>query len=67
MARLKRLLDKYYDVDDSWNKEEKIIFGIYSDISDRGGLDSELDGIDDETKEEMLQEWLDIVKTNLPG
>lgn len=43
------------------------LFGILADLTDRGGLGSEFDAIDDDIKEEMLGEWLDKIKTCLPA
>lgn len=43
------------------------LFGILADLTDRGGLGSEFDAIDDDIKEEMLGEWLDKIKNSLPA
>ena len=45
---------------------KKILFGILNDLTGRKGFDNEWDGIDDEIKEELLAENLEIVKKNLP-
>ena len=45
---------------------EKILFGVLGDLLGRKGFDNEWDGIDDEIKEELLTENLEIVKKNLP-
>ena len=45
---------------------KKILFGVLGDLLGRKGFDNEWDGIDDETKEELLTENLEIVQKNLP-
>ena len=64
------LLQKYYDRDDVnkkdlVTKEESIVFGILEDLTDRKGLDNEWDDIDEGVQNDILQTWLEIVKTNL--
>ena len=60
---------KYYDFIFKKNvnitKEEKIIFDIVYDLSDRRGLKQEWDNIDDDVKEEIIQKWINIVKKYL--
>ncbi len=63
------LKEKYYDyVLDGKNdipKEEQIVFEILSDFTDRRGLGQEWDNIDDDIQEEIIQEWIDIVKSKM--
>lgn len=42
----------------------KIIDLIISDIEDRKGIGNEWEEIDDDIKEEIRNEWIDIVKNN---
>ena len=62
------LLEKY----DNWlgdnnkgYKEQKILFGIIHDFTDRRGLRQEWDQIDEEIQEEILQTWYGIICKNL--
>ena len=47
---------------------KKIIEGLVYDISDRSGIGNEFDGIDEDIKKEMLEEWeviiLNAIDTN---
>lgn len=43
------------------------LFGIVADLTDRSGLDSAFDGIDDDIKDEMLEQWLMSIKASLPA
>lgn len=45
---------------------KKILFAVLNNLFGRRGLDNEWDGIDDETREELLANNLEIVKKNLP-
>ena len=56
------LMDKYYDRDKiELTQSEDIVFEILNDIKGRSGLEDAFDGCDDGIKEEILQEWIDIV------
>ena len=61
------LLDKFEDRYSQKPTEaaEKILFGIIGDLTGRKGLDNEWDNTDDETKEELLQTNLEIIKLNM--
>jgi len=55
-------MDKYYDRDKiELTQSEDIVFEILNDIKGRSGLEDAFDGCDDGIKEEILQEWIDIV------
>jgi hypothetical protein len=47
------------------SKEEQIVFSILYDLRDRRGLRQEWDGIDDDIQEEILKEWIKIVKAKI--
>jgi hypothetical protein len=47
------------------SKEEEIVFSILNNLTDRSGIGDEWDGIDDEIQEEIIAEWIDIVKTKI--
>ena len=44
---------------------KKILFGIIADLTGRKGLDHQWDNIDDDTKEELLETNLGIIRQNL--
>lgn len=44
------------------SKPEQIAQMIYADISDRGGLQQELEMIDGDTKKDMLYIWAEIIR-----
>ena len=45
---------------------KKILFRVLGDVFGRRGFDNAWDDIDDEIREELLAENLEIVKNNLP-
>ena len=45
---------------------KKILFAVLNDLSGRKGFDHAWDATDDEIREELLAENLEIVKKNLP-
>ena len=45
---------------------KQILFAVMGDLLGRSGFDGTWDGIDDEDKEDLLTENLEIVKRNLP-
>ena len=65
------LKDKYYNFvlktnpNEEFSVEEKIVFSILQDFTDRGGLSNEWEQIDDDIQEEIIETWLEIVKNNL--
>ena len=46
---------------------KNIAYDLISDLSDRRGLSSEYDNIEDDIKEELIQTWIDIINLNLSG
>jgi hypothetical protein len=63
-----KLIDKYYShiCDGKMvTIEKEIVFAILFDFTDRRGLRQEWEQIDDDIKEEMIQTWIDIVKSKL--
>jgi len=44
--------------------EEKIAFELFRDVDDRSGM---LDSIGRDIKEEILTEWVNLVRVNLNG
>jgi len=45
---------------------KKILFAVLDDLFGRKGLGNEWDGIDDEIREELLADNLELVRKNLP-
>lgn len=46
-------------------KEKQIVFDIVNDFTDRRGIGQEWDQIDESIQEEIMETWIDIVKTKL--
>jgi len=65
------LKDRYYDyilkekTDSEFTVQEKIVFSIMSDFTDRRGLRQEWEQIDDEIQNEIIETWINIVKEKL--
>lgn len=64
--------DKYYSLildknEEELTLEEKIVFRIISDFTDRRGLRQEWENIDDDIQEEIIETWINIVKKELNG
>jgi hypothetical protein len=62
------LQEKYYEYilnEMEVSKEEQIAFDIIADFTDRRGLKQEWEQIDEDVKEEIIQTWINIVKTKL--
>jgi len=61
--------DKYYsfvlDKGIELTTEEKIVFSIINDFTDRRGLRQEWEQIDNDIQEEIIEEWINIVKKQL--
>lgn len=55
------LLEKFAS-QETLTKAEKIVSGILQDIEGRKGLGDEIEMIDDTIKEEMLQNWIEIIE-----
>jgi hypothetical protein len=63
-----KLIDEYYDHilnGKSVAIEKEIVFAILHDFTDRRGLRQEWEQIEEDIKEEMIQTWIDIVKSKL--
>jgi len=45
---------------------KKILFAVLNDLFGRSGLDHQWDAIDDDVRQELLEENLEIVRRNLP-
>ena len=63
-----KLMEKYYDYildEKSVTIEEEIVFAILHDFTDRRGLRQEWEGIDEEIREEIIETWINIVKSKL--
>lgn len=63
------LLDEYYQYcleKKSFSKEKEIVFEIMEDFTDRRGLKQEWHEIDDDIKEEIIETWINIVKSKTP-
>ena len=63
-----KLIDKYYDHILNGKLvtiEKEIVFAILHDFTDRRGLRQEWEQIEEDIKEEMIQTWIDIVKSKL--
>lgn len=45
--------------------DQRIVDAIIFDLSDRRGLSGEWDGIDDDTKAEIVETWREIVRTEI--
>lgn len=62
-------LEKFYEYASGKNKDvfkdEAIVFEILNDMTDRREFRHTFDQSDDEIKEEIIQTWLNIVKTKL--
>lgn len=60
-------LEKYYNRFKIKNlsKHEEIVFEIFEDLMTRKGLRNEMEDLEEETKNEMLEEYLLIVKSKL--
>lgn len=60
------LYDKYYDyiVEDEKDVsiEERLVFELFHDASGRSGM---IDDIDSDIQNEILTEWVDLVRINL--
>lgn len=64
--------DKYYSLildknEEELTLEEKIVFRIIRDFTDRRGLRQEWENIDDDIQEEIIETWINIVKKELNG
>lgn len=63
------LKEEYYDhvLERSMaqTQAKKILFEIVADFTDRRGLRQEWEQIDDDIQEEILETWLQIIKSNL--
>ncbi len=46
--------------------DKKVLFAVLGNLFGRSGFDGEWDGIDQETREEILETNLEIVRANLP-
>ena len=70
--------DKYYDfvlktnpdrkykyTIEEYTVEEKIIFSIIRDFTDRRGLRQGWENIDDDIQDEIIETWLEITKKQL--
>jgi hypothetical protein len=60
--------EKYYDYvleDFKVSKEEEIIFSILQDFTNRRGLRQQWEEIDDNIQEEIIENWINIVKNKL--
>jgi hypothetical protein len=65
MATLLERFDNSYH-EKPTDPAERILFGVLNDLFGRKGFDNEWDNIDNDIKEELLAENLEIVKKNLP-
>ena len=64
----KPYLERYWEWVNRPNEtgvNEKILFGILKDFTDRHGLHQAWEQIDDDIKEEILEKWDKIIKENL--
>lgn len=61
------LVDEYYESGEKPPREieKKILFGVFNDLLGRKGFDNAWDDVDDEIREEIFQENLNIIKGNL--
>lgn len=64
MSLLEEYQNRYQE--EPTDPAKKILFAVLNDLFGRHGLDNEWDAIDDEIREELLAENLEIVKNNLP-
>jgi len=65
---MKKIFQKYYRhiLDGAIvSKEESIVFSILEDFTDRRGLRQAWEEINEDIQEEILKEWIKIVKSNL--
>lgn len=59
---MEQLKNKYYKFtleDKQFSLVEQIVFTIFNDVYQRSGM---LDGIDEDTQEEILEKWIEKVK-----
>ena len=60
---------RYYDFisnpDNTFPVEERIIFSIIRDFTDRNGLRQEWENIDNDIQDEIIETWLEITKKQL--
>lgn len=42
-----------------------VVEGIVDDLKDRAGLDEMWNGIDEETQQEIIEAWIDIVRKEI--
>jgi hypothetical protein len=61
--------DKYYyfilNPDNTSPVEERIVFSIIRDFTDRKGLRQEWENIDDDIQGKIIETWLEITKKQL--
>jgi len=65
---MKKIFKKYYRyILDGVipSKEEEIVFSILHDFTDRKGLRQEWEKIDEDTQEEIIEDWIKLTKNLL--
>lgn len=55
--------ERYYEDKDVFS-DERIVFEILKDLTDRRSFRQAFDSIDDDIKEEIIKTWIDIVNDN---